>query len=367
LQSKKWQATYVGPDKTRHNAPRTFFSRSQASDWLKREESQIVLGQWVSPGKPTGEVAEEVEHFLEYAERHIKVQTVAGGKGLRASTQELYGRLLRNHLTTFHSLPLGKITVMMVNDWWARQLDTKKFTTSAKAYSLLSAVMARAVREDVLRKNPCQVRGARVTKTGLKIVIPSVSEVEQLCEISEHNFGLMVSLMSYAGLRFGECVSLKVSDFEPFDDDSGNRIYKVSVSKSATVVNREVLVGPPKTKRSVRKIWIHQSVSNRLAPFIESRINGTDELAFPSPSGKIWRNDSFHRVWKRMLAKSGIHSKRITPHSLRHFGATLFHAAGGGIPELKTFMGDSSTSAVVGYLHETDNQLEIVQRMSSWD
>jgi integrase len=66
-----------------------------------------------------------------------------------------------------------------------------------------------------------------------------------------------------------------------------------------------------------------------------------------------------------MLKAKRIEGKRLTPHSLRHFGATTFHAAGGGIPELKAYLGDSSTSAVVGYLQQTDNQLEIVRRMSA--
>jgi hypothetical protein len=39
--SKRWQASYVGPDKNRHTAPDTFADKIDAEYWLAGERQRI--------------------------------------------------------------------------------------------------------------------------------------------------------------------------------------------------------------------------------------------------------------------------------------------------------------------------------------
>jgi hypothetical protein len=41
LSSKRWQASYVGPDKNRHTAPDTFADKIDAEYWLAGERQRI--------------------------------------------------------------------------------------------------------------------------------------------------------------------------------------------------------------------------------------------------------------------------------------------------------------------------------------
>jgi hypothetical protein len=58
LPSKRWQASYIGPDGVRYNAPITFDEKIEAELWLGRERKIIkdtVLGgqPWTSPAART--------------------------------------------------------------------------------------------------------------------------------------------------------------------------------------------------------------------------------------------------------------------------------------------------------------------------
>ena len=46
LPSGKFQASYMGPDLDRHNAPTTFETRGDANAYLSIMESRIIKGKW---------------------------------------------------------------------------------------------------------------------------------------------------------------------------------------------------------------------------------------------------------------------------------------------------------------------------------
>ena len=49
LPSKRYQASYVGPDLVRHNAPSTFTTKMDAEAWLHAERRSMELESWVAP------------------------------------------------------------------------------------------------------------------------------------------------------------------------------------------------------------------------------------------------------------------------------------------------------------------------------
>ena len=49
LPSKRYQASYIGPDSQRHAAPETFTAKMDAEGWLSAERRLIEWDQWTSP------------------------------------------------------------------------------------------------------------------------------------------------------------------------------------------------------------------------------------------------------------------------------------------------------------------------------
>lgn len=49
LPSKRWQASYYGPDMGTHRAPKTFDYKGDAEGWLATDGAMIQAGTWTPP------------------------------------------------------------------------------------------------------------------------------------------------------------------------------------------------------------------------------------------------------------------------------------------------------------------------------
>ena len=93
LPSKRWQASYTGPDLGRHTAPHTFDSKADAEAWLAYERALVEGEGWVAP-KRRAEVAERLAPptFGECARQWLV------DRPLKPRTVEGYEHLLRRYL-----------------------------------------------------------------------------------------------------------------------------------------------------------------------------------------------------------------------------------------------------------------------------
>lgn len=139
LPSGRWQARYWAPDGSRRTAPETFSTRTDAQTWLTLTQADIERKHWVDPD--AGAV-----NFAAYAVQWVEE------RGLSATTEELYRRLLRLHLLpTFASVNLDDITPPGVRTWRAERLEATGATTVAKSYRLLKAIMETAADDELIR------------------------------------------------------------------------------------------------------------------------------------------------------------------------------------------------------------------------
>src|SRR5690242_14752091 len=51
LPSKRYQASYIGPDLQRHTAPTTFAAKQDAEGWLSAEHKLIAADTWAPPAR----------------------------------------------------------------------------------------------------------------------------------------------------------------------------------------------------------------------------------------------------------------------------------------------------------------------------
>jgi hypothetical protein len=152
LPSGRFQASYIGPDSRRHNAPDTFKTKTQAGTWLASKRTGIQEGTWLADDAPASEAG--ATNFNEYALQHIALQTNSKGELLRESTKALYRRTLSTNLKPFLEVDIESITKAQVDEWYAKLISTGKKTSASKAYKLLSAVLKRAT-DSAVAKNSC--------------------------------------------------------------------------------------------------------------------------------------------------------------------------------------------------------------------
>ncbi len=367
LPSNRFQASYVGPDGIRHNAPDTFRTKTDASNWLTAIRAEIQDGTWVAAPLETMEVSAEENSgtlFGEYALRHIDVQTNSRGELLRESTKALYRRLLKTNLKSFLGQDLQVISKPQVDSWYAGMVATGKKTTASKAYKLLSAILKRAVEEGEIAKNPCGIRGAHAATTGKTVDIPTAEEVAAIANAIGPEFKTFVLVAAYGGFRFGELTELRRKDVNPVEK-GGQVSYEFRVRRAVTSVDGSFVVDKPKSEKSVRDVpmspALTASINNHL---FNSVPEDPEALLFPASAGGHLPHYVFIKAWNRAVRKAGISREGITPHSLRHFAGTHYHMAGATIPELMAWLGDSSISAVERYLHVTDRGSEIAGQMT---
>lgn len=362
LPSGRFQASYIGPDGSRHNAPYTFLTKGDASTWLNIVYADIARGVWVSPQATIKEM--QAQHTLaDYIEQHIELQITRDGKPLQETTKELYRRVAKNHLKGLGKMKLNEIRKSDVDVWYATMAKTGKLTTAAKAYTLVFSAMKRAVDDDLIAKNPCAIKGARTASSNKTIDIPDPRDIAKILHAINPKLKLLVVLQSYGGLRWGEVTALTRADLMKVIA-KGNFVYEINVNKAIKFVNGKFIKGLPKTDYSIRKVQI----SDALTELIDALL---DEMPEKSPNALIVKGEKteyllhsvFANNWRRALKRAGLSDKKYTGHSLRHHAGTHYAKAGANLPEIKSWIGDNSTIAVQRYLHTTDRANSLANNM----
>jgi len=348
LPSGRWQAKYRHPRTNQFIvAPNTFALKGDATRWLAGIQRDIESGTWMDPA--WGTVTLEA-----YANTWLVQRT------LRPRTVELYEGLLRRYiLPELGSMELGELSPREVRSWHAELLQRGRPgpVTVAKAYRLLRTLCETAVSDEMIGRNPCNIKGAAVEHSPERPVL-TVPEVEALAAAIEDRYTALVLLAAWCGLRVGEAVALTRADV---DLEEGT----VRIDKSAAELKSgERIVGPPKTKAGIRLVYVPPHVVPVLRTHLE-RFTGPDDddVVFTGQQGRPVRRASLYTAWLRATEKAGLAGVRI--HDLRHTGATLAAATGASTRELMLRLGHASSDAALRYQHATTKRDEAIARSLS--
>jgi integrase len=203
LPSGQWQARYRGPDGIMRPADQTFATKIAAERWLIRTEADILAGDWIDP-------VDGLTPFGEYAAAWIEERP-----NLRPSTVEVYRYVFHRHLQpTLGNVAIGEIRETHVRRWRKRLIDSgAKAATVAKAYRLLKAIMATAVDDGLIRRNPCRIRGASLDKSPERPVL-TVPQVFALADAISQRYRALILLAVFGSLRWGELAALRGTDID---------------------------------------------------------------------------------------------------------------------------------------------------------
>lgn len=330
LPSRKWRARYTGPDGRRRSA--TFATKTDARAWLSTSHADLVRRTWRAPELSRTVVG---EYACAYMAR----------PDLRPSTRGLYESLWRLHLEPrWSTVPVGDVNVAQVRAWHVEASRTTGPTALAQAYRLLRAVLNVAVADEVISANPCRLRAAATPKAARSTRALAAREVVAVADHTPDRYRVLVLVLAFGGLRFGEATALTRAD--------------VAVDGSRLRVERSVrsgVVGDPKTEAGRRTVALPGSVANavvdHLIRFVPDDPGG---LVFGTSNGRYLARQNFGATFRRACQAAGVPVVRV--HELRHTGATLAAATGATTKELMTRLGHASAAAALIYQHASDER-----------
>lgn len=341
LPSGRWQARYTGPDGLLRPAPSTFATKGDANAWLSVKGSEVVRGEWIDPD--SGRVP-----LADYTAQWIKERP-----GLAPRTVHKYEDLLRLHIApVLGEVDVVDVTPARVRSWRAELLGNGTGgPTVANAYRLLRAVMTTAVDDEMVRRNPCRIRGAGEDDSPER-PIATVEEVFAIADAIEPRYRALVLIAAFGGLRWGEVTGLRRRHV-----DIEGAAVRVEIGVVA-VRGLGLVEGAPKSRagrRSVARRTV--ALPPPIMPEVAGHLDrfgqlGPDGLVFVGPKGgRLWRSN-FQPTWNTAVAAAGI-GVDLHFHDLRHTGNTLAAGSGASLRELMAHMGHSTPRAALIYQHAT--------------
>lgn len=179
-------------------ADKTFRTKTEAAEWLVDKEAEIRAGDCIDPeaGKIT---------LANYAETWVTERPK-----IRPTTRERSATLVRLHIAPYLGhMELGAIRDPHIRRWYKQLGDSGVgAATVARTYQLLKSILNTAVQDEVIRRNPCRIKGAAVYKSEERPVL-TVGEVYALADKMPARYGALVLLGTFTGLRWGELVGLR--------------------------------------------------------------------------------------------------------------------------------------------------------------
>lgn len=337
-----WTASYLDPTGERRRAPETFETKTAAEVWLSQVEADMTRGDWRDPD--AGAV-----NFEEYATKWV------AERGVGLLTRELYQRLLRLHLVPFlGDWDLDELTPPRIREWRAQRLEaTNAPTTVAKSYRLLKAILGTAADDELIRRNPCRIRGAG-KEVAPEREIATVEQVDALAEAIGIRWRLMVYLGAYGPMRPEEQAELRRKDV---DLDA----MTIRVRKAAPELNTgKRAEGPTKSEAGKRIVvlpeFLREDLRRHVAWYAEK---GPEGLLFVGEKGAPFRRTTFGRKWAKARVKVGM-PKSFRFYDLRHTGHTLSTRSGATLRDTMVRAGQSSEKAALIYQHsDHERQKEV--------
>ncbi|MFD8726124.1 tyrosine-type recombinase/integrase [Streptomyces sp. NPDC059629] len=284
-------------------------------------------------------------NFQEYATAWLRDRKLAD------RTRERNESVIRLHiLPTFGAGSVADVTTARVRGWRGRLLAAGiGEPTVVKAYQLLWALMSTAVDDELIRRNPCRIKGADHHDVPERPVL-TVPEVFAIADAVVPRYRLLVLLTAFTTVRFGELAALRRRDF----DLEG---LSVTVRRAqAELQDGRLFDKAPKSTAGVRAVSFPAELLDEITRHLEAfAAPGRDGHVFVGPQGGQLRRSNFRDDWVKARKAAGI-TAELHFHALRHTGNTLASTAGASTRELMTRMGHSSSRAALIYQHMTSDR-----------
>ena len=321
----------------------------------------------------------------DYFEIWKKIKT-----GIRETTLASYIRVYQRYIET----DIGKMKLKFVSYsdvvMFFKNLSTEKglsFSTIRKVEVCLSMVLDIAVKDDVLRNNPC--RGAlrelqrecgRKTKDvkALTLNEQKIFEAFLAKPGRYHVYCPIFTVMLWTGMRVGEVVGLRWEDidFDRNEIDVNHTLISYDMGKGK---GSKFTINPPKTKNSIRIVPMLPKVREALLAEkeyqesagikCESVVEGYTNFVFLNREGRVFSHKKLNfRLYgicdaiNEEIHKNGDSEiddfPRVHNHVLRHTFATRMREAGADMKATSDVMGHDEIMITLKTYTDTSNDFK---------
>ncbi|WP_229673336.1 site-specific integrase [Microbacterium saperdae] len=356
---RRYRIVYRRPDHTQ-TTERGFTTKRAAQDRLNDVEVSKHRGEYVDPASARVTVGALGVEWLRNKRTSLKPSTYrALSDAWRVYVEPRWGET-----------PVSAVQSSAVSEW-VRQLSEgtavsarresrrtaglavkpKSATVVLRAHGVLAAILDVALRDKRVSRNAARGLDNLPRKVSKPHVYLSHVQVGALADASGE-YGTLVHVAAYTGLRWGELTGLRVRDV-----DALNR--RLSVQENAVKVGAVIHVGTPKTHER-RSVPYPAFLSLPIARACEGKTR--DALLFgeglvhaPRP-----RTSEGSRSWfVTALEMAGL--PRMTIHDLRHTAASLAISAGANVKAVQRMLGHKSAAMTLDvYADLFDDDLNAV-------
>jgi integrase len=316
----RWQARHLDLDGGEHT--RTFARKQDAERFLATITADLVRGEYVNPdaGKIT---------FAEFWKRWLEAQTF--GESTREAT-ELRLRIHAEPVLGRHELRVLKPSVIQA---WIRGLQDRLAPTYVRAVvTNVSAVLAAAVDDGLIARNPCRAGSVKLPKVDRRRIEPWPAEqVAAVIDALPHRYRAVGVVAAGCGLRQGEVFGLRVDDVEFLR-------HRLRVEQQVKIVRGQLTTGRPKGGKT-RTVPLPKAVAVELAEHLRRYPISASTLVFMSREHKPLNRNYFNsHIWRPAVLAAGVEPSRANGmHALRHFYASVLIDAGESVKAVAEYLG----------------------------
>ncbi|MBP2365039.1 tyrosine-type recombinase/integrase [Pseudonocardia parietis] len=331
-----WRARYRGPD--RRERARHFARKVDAERWVASVEVAKSRGEWIDPSLSRERTGTWCRKWL------------AAQEQLKPTTRVRYEGIISKHIEpTWGAVPLAEVAPADVAAW-VGQLTSSGLSAASVRYChrVLSLALGYAQLDGRLSRNPAEGIPLPRVKSKQKryLTHAEVALLAQECG----DYGVLVNVLAYTGLRWGEAAALRVSDLDLMR-------RRITVRRAMAEVRGRAELGTPKDHER-RDVPVPMFLVDDMAAHVSGL--GPDDLVFSGRGGGILRNGNFRRdTFDAAAKRAGVVG--VTPHALRHTAASLAIAAGATVVLVQRMLGHASPSVTLDvYSHLFADDLDTV-------
>jgi integrase len=338
---------------------KTCATEQEALDWAEDQRVDRRRGVALDP-KP-GRVK-----LADYAREWLENRTLPNGKPLAPKTIESYrGSIEKWIIPELGDEALADIRLEDVRRWHRRVASRTGENSTAKAYKLLKAILATAVEDERIPKNPCRIKGAGQEHCEERPFVNAAAALA-LAEAIEPRLRAFVLVAAFGGLRLGELLGLQRRHV-----DLGKGTVRVEVQWLEAPGGRSEEAAP-KTRASVRTVklpaFVVAELDVHLAKYVDVLVDGERVIAerlavFPGwryrdtqPISRSSVYDRFKTAKAKVIAQGVDLDPRVVIHDLRHTAGTLGAHTGATTKELMARLGHSTSEAAMRYQHAAQDR-----------
>ena len=308
---------------------RGFKKRSEAKDW----ETQFLAK---CASDPTMTFQSLYELYMEDAEKHVRHDTFIGKR-----------MMFEKHILPFFAKrKINEITAADIRRW-QNELLSAVSTQTGQPYSetylrtlngQLSAAFNFAVQYHNLQKNPCYLTKSIGSHYSGEMEFWTLDEFNTFIEYEQKPaFHLLFMILFWCGLRAGEALALT-------PEKVLHDIKALNITETYHRREGEDVLGPTKTRNSIRRVAMPDFVYDELSEYLES-VHGIkdDERIF------YFTKSAVNQEFKFVTEKAGV--KRIRVHDLRHSHVSLLIELGYSTLAIADRIGDTPGMVDRTYAH----------------